>query len=50
MLASDPQAVAADLPDLTSFLLATGARIGEALGLLWADVDLSIGSVEIRTK
>lgn len=48
MLASDPQAVAADLPDLTSFLLATGVRIGEALGLLWSDVDLSNGEVEIR--
>ena len=48
MLASDPQAVAADLPDLTSFLLATGARIGEALGLLWSDVDLSSGEIEIR--
>ena len=48
MLASDPQAVAADLPDLTSFLLATGARIGEALGLLWSDVDLTSGAIEIR--
>ena len=47
-LASDPQAVAADLPDLTSFLLGTGARIGEALGLLWSDVDLSNGEIEIR--
>ena len=47
-LASDPQAVAADLPDLTSFLLATGVRIGEALGLLWSDVDLSTGEIEIR--
>ncbi|KQZ87679.1 hypothetical protein ASD62_19280 [Phycicoccus sp. Root563] len=49
-LASDPQAVAADLPDLTSFLLATGARIGEALGLLWSDVDLSNGEIEIRRQ
>jgi integrase len=47
LLASDPQAVAADLPDLTTFLLATGARIGEALGLLWAEVDLEAGEVEI---
>ena len=48
LLASDPRAVAADLPDLTRFLLATGVRIGEALGLLWSDVDLSTGEVEIR--
>lgn len=47
MLVSDPRAVAADLPDLTTFLLATGARIGEALGLLWADLDLEAGEVEI---
>jgi integrase len=47
MLASDPRAVEADLPDLTTFLLATGARIGEALGLIWSDVDLAAGEVEI---
>jgi integrase len=47
MLASDPGAVAADLPDLMTFLLATGARICAALGLLWADVDLKDGEVEI---
>ncbi|SDP17721.1 Phage integrase family protein [Pedococcus dokdonensis] len=47
MLAADPRAVAADLPDLTAFLLATGVRIGEALGLLWAEVDLGVGEVEI---
>jgi integrase len=47
MLRSDPKAVAADLPDLTTFLLATGARIGEALGLLWSDVDLDAGEIEI---
>lgn len=47
MLATDPRAVAADLPDLTAFLLATGVRIGEALGLLWAEVHLEDGEVEI---
>lgn len=47
ILASDPRAVDADLPDLTAFLLATGARIGEALGLIWSDVDLGAGEVEI---
>lgn len=48
MLASDPRAVTADLRDLKSFLLAAGVRIGEALGLLWSDVDPSIGEVETR--
>jgi integrase len=43
--AANPQAVAADLPDFTTFLLATGARIGEALGLLWSEVDLESGEV-----
>ena len=47
LLAADPRAVAADLPDLTAFLLATGVRIGEALGLLWAEVNLQVGEVEI---
>jgi integrase len=47
MLARDPHAVEADVPDLTSFLLATGTRIGEALGLLWSDVDLHRGEVAI---
>ncbi len=47
MLANDPKAIEADLPDLTAFLLATGARIGEALGLTWSDVDLHGGQVKI---
>lgn len=29
-----------DMPDLTRFMLATGARIGEACALRWCDVDL----------
>lgn len=47
MLARDPKAVDADLPDLTAFMLATGARIGEALGLTWAEVNLQAGEIEI---
>lgn len=43
----DGGAVRADLPDLTMFLLATGVRIGESLGLLWSQVDLHSGEVEI---
>lgn len=39
-LATDPAAVRRDLHDLTVFMLGTGVRIGEALGLRWRDVDL----------
>lgn len=44
---ADPEAVAADLSDLTRFMLATGVRIGEALGLRWDEVDLPASEVEI---
>lgn len=47
MLRADPAAVAADLPDLTTFMLATGVRIGEALGILWDQVDLGTSEVAI---
>jgi integrase len=49
-LEADPKAVAKDLPDLTRFMLATGVRIGEALGTFWEDVDLDDGSVAINWK
>lgn len=42
------QARTADLPDLTRFMLATGARLGEALAVSWDEVDLEAGTVEIR--
>ena len=29
-----------DLPELARFMLATGLRLGEALGVTWADLDL----------
>lgn len=38
----------ADLPDLLRFLLATGVRIGEAIGVRWADVDLEAGIVIVE--
>jgi integrase len=44
---TDPGAMGADLPDLTTFMLGTGVRIGESLGLLWSQVDLATGKVEI---
>jgi integrase len=39
-----------DLPDLTRWMLATGLRIGEALAVTWADVDLDAGTVEVDWK
>lgn len=36
-----------DLPDLARFMLATGLRLGEALGVTWTDVDLNAGTVSV---
>lgn len=47
-LAADPQSVNKDLPDLTSFMLGTGVRIGEALAVSWDVVDLEAGTVDIN--
>jgi integrase len=46
-LRADPAAVRKDLPDLTAFMLATGVRIGEALAVLWSQVDFDAGTVEV---
>jgi integrase len=43
----DHCAVDHDVPDLLAFLVATGCRIGEALGLTWDRVDLDHGTVVI---
>jgi integrase len=43
----DHYAVEHDVPDLLAFLVATGCRIGEALGLTWDRVDLDHGTVVI---
>ncbi|MGW6195537.1 helix-turn-helix domain-containing protein [Kribbella sp. NPDC055110] len=45
-LAGNDYAARADLPDLVTFMLATGVRIGEALAVLWHQVDLEAGTVE----
>jgi integrase len=37
-----------DLPELARFMLATGLRLGETLGVTWADLDLSAGTVAVR--
>jgi len=47
-LTYDDRAIARDLPDLVSFLMATGLRIGEACGLTWAAVDLDTGTIDVR--
>ncbi|GAA3093416.1 integrase [Kribbella aluminosa] len=46
-LTADAHAVTADLPDLVTFMLGTGVRIGESLAVLWNQVNLETGTVEI---
>ncbi len=48
ILDADPYAVQKDLPDLVRFLLGTGVRIGEAMGVTWDDVDLDQGLLHVR--
>lgn len=47
-LDADPMAQRKDLPELARFMLATGVRLGEALGVTWDDVDLDAGTVGIQ--
>ena len=49
MLRQDAKAVERDLPDLVCFMLATGVRIGEALAVLWSEVDLDAELVHITS-
>jgi integrase len=49
-LEADPKAVAADLSDLTRWMLCTGVRIGEALAVSWDELDTDAGSVRIAWK
>ncbi|WP_228266097.1 site-specific integrase [Microlunatus elymi] len=48
-LQEDEKARRRDLPDLVFFMLATGVRIGEALGVVWSEVDFEAGTVEITS-
>ena len=48
-LAGDEKAVRRDLPDLVFFMLCTGCRIGEALAVVWSQVDFDASTVEIRS-
>ena len=45
----DDVALKADIPDLARFMLATGQRIGECLGVLWMEVDLIGRRVEVSS-
>jgi integrase len=47
LLTYDDRAVARDVIDLVGVLAATGMRIGEATALLWDDVDLEAGTVDV---
>lgn len=42
---ADPRAVEGDLPDVFRYLMGTGVRIGELMGLRWFRVDLERGEV-----
>lgn len=42
---ADPRAVADDLPDVFRYLMGSGVRIGEMMGLRWFRVDLERGTV-----
>ncbi|MGH3424606.1 MAG: tyrosine-type recombinase/integrase [Nocardioidaceae bacterium] len=48
-LQEDPKARGKDLPDLVLFMLATGVRIGEALAVMWSQVNFERGSVQITS-
>lgn len=48
-LARDEVALRQDLFDLSAFLLATGLRIGEALSVVWREVDLDQGELEVTS-
>ena len=48
-LDTDDVALKADVPDLARFMLATGQRIGECLGVLWMEVDLVGCRVEVSS-
>ena len=48
ILDSDEEARRHDLPDLARFILATGLRLGEALGVRWSDIDLERGVLSVE--
>ena len=49
MLTYDDTARRRDILDLIDIMMASGARIGEACGIVWDAVDLTEGTIEIRS-
>jgi integrase len=49
-LAEDQQAIEAGIVDLVTLLMASGLRLGEALSLRWADVELESGTLEVKGR
>lgn len=48
ILDADADARRKDLPELARFILATGLRLGEALGVCWSDIDLTRGVLSVE--
>ncbi len=48
ILDADEEARRHDLPELARFILATGLRLGEALGVRWSDIDLDRGVLSVQ--
>jgi integrase len=48
-LQGDEKARRRDLPDLVFLMLATGARIGEALAIVWSQVGFDAGTAHITS-
>jgi integrase len=48
LLTYDDRAIVLDLPDLVDMMIATGLRIGEAIAVTWAALDLDNATVEVR--
>lgn len=48
LLDADAEAQRKDLPELARFILATGLRLGEALGVRWSDLDLERGVLSVE--
>lgn len=44
-----PMALPRDLPDLCAFILATELRLGEVVAVLWSEVDLEEGAVDVTS-
>jgi integrase len=44
---ADPSARRRDLPGLLTLMAGTGARIGEACGVRWSDLDLDLGTAKL---